>query len=291
MHDEVTVCERARVRRRRVALAAAGAMVIALGVWGVVAEREPADSVPLTMAPEWLPPTVTATSGGPATSASPDDYGLPTPPGPQTVELGQTEGEVPAKAHTTSASPRPATSTTAVTPLLSVTAGSVPYVVDLTREGTRDWVHWGLSDGRSVDRKSVSGLIYDVGGTVRGRYENNPQLFTWSDGYPNSSSGGTPTGVYTCGQNAYFSIKVPAGTTLGTVRLYAGVWMARAQLTVTLNGDTSTQTLDSPRAISTRRYEIRFRAKAAGTLYLTWAATAVYQPGCGNVDLQAVTLS
>ncbi|GIM89754.1 hypothetical protein [Paractinoplanes toevensis] len=289
MQDTVPVCDRAQDRRRRVALVVLGVAVAAAGIWGVTAGREPQESVPLTLAPAWMPPSGAPRSTTPEGMASPETR----PTGPEQVELGTETGDGPAPATRRPTSRPPAASATPVAPLLTVTAGAVPGDVDLTREGTRDWVHWGLHDGESVDRKSgVTPLIQDLGSPGRrGRYDNNPQLFTWSDGSPSRSATRTPTGVYTCGQGGGFVVQVPAGPAVSTVRLYAGVWMGRGRLTVTLNGAAASRTLENLDAISTSRYEIRFRAATGSRLTMTWTATAVSHPTCGNVDMQAVTLS
>jgi hypothetical protein len=275
----MSVWDRAQVR---FALIVAGAVAVAAGLVGVIVTDEPEPSVPLTLAPAWVPPSAAPRS------AVPVDTGPAAPP--EREKLGTEDDPGPVTAA------RPSTvrpSATPVTPLLTVTAGPVPGDVDLTREGTRDWVHWGLGDSTSVDRKSgVRPLIRDLGSPGgRGRYDNNPQLFSWSDGSPNRAAGRTPTGVYSCGRGAAFGLQVPAGPATGTVHLYAGVWMGRARLTVTLNGTSQTRTLENLDAISTARYEIRFRAATGGTLTMVWTATEVANPTCGNVDLQAVTLS
>jgi hypothetical protein len=182
-------------------------------------------------------------------------------------------------------------SRTPVTPAVTVTAAAVPAVVDLSAEGSQDWTHWGLSDATSVNRRRGATAIEDLGGTPRGRYDNNPQLYTWTGGSPVAAAARTPTGVYTCGQGATITLRAPAGPTARTLRVYAGVWMAAGRLTVTVPGATATQSLENRNGISTGRFEIRYRAAAGSKLTVTWTATASYHPTCGNIDLQAATLS
>jgi hypothetical protein len=177
-----------------------------------------------------------------------------------------------------------------VTPTVSVTAGPVPAVVDLSAQGGQDWVHWGLTDATSVNRRRGAGAIEDLGGTARGRYDNNPQLFTWTGGSPTTGATRTPTGIYTCGQGATITLRAPAGPTARTLRVYAGVWMAAGRLTVSVPGATASATLNNREGITTNRFEIRYRAPAGAKLTVTWTATAVYHPTCGNIDLQAATL-
>ncbi|MEU4242674.1 hypothetical protein [Actinoplanes sp. NPDC026619] len=271
--------ERAQQHHGRIALAVVGLVLAALGVFGVIVGREPVKSTPLVTAPAWVPPAALPTSAAPL-PVSPSPSLSPTRP--DTVEVGQ---NVPAR-------PR-ATSPTPVVPLLAIAAGEVPGVVDLSKEGVRDWIHWGVSDAKSVDRKwGVTAAIQDLGSPgPRGRYDNNPQVFNWSDGDPNWAVTGTPTGIYACGQGAGFTIQAAAVPTTRTLHLYAGAWMAKGQLVVTLGGTSATRTMDSPAGISTRRWDIKFRAAAGSRLTVSWTATQVYNTSCGNVDMQAATLS
>jgi hypothetical protein len=196
-------------------------------------------------------------------------------------------GDAPAPAATTPRSP----AAKPVIPAVSLTDGPIPAVVDLSAEGTRDWMHWGLTDATSVNRRSGGKGIEDLGGSPRGRYDNNPQLYSWTGGSPAASATRTPTGVYSCGQGATITLRAPAGPAMRTLRLYAGVWMASGRLTVTVDGVTATRALENRDTISTRRFEVRYRAPAGSKLTVTWTATAVSHPGCGNIDLQAATLS
>ncbi|GAA2616815.1 hypothetical protein [Paractinoplanes durhamensis] len=192
-----------------------------------------------------------------------------------------------APATKTSAAPTPAPAA------LSLSVDNVPATVDLAAEGTRDWLHWGLTTADSVDRKAGgTGELQDTGGTgTRGRYDNNPELFSWTGGTPAGAATRTPTGVYACTAGSTFTLRVPAGQTPRTLHFYAGVWMAEGRLTVSVAGKKATADLANPQAIKTARFTIRFRAPEAGTLQLTWAATKVYHPTCGNIDMQAATLS
>ncbi len=242
------------------------------------------------------PPTTTpAAAPGPAWTAAPS---WEPPPTQATISL-QPSSPSPSPSSAAVTSPAPATTTpkpqppaAPVKPSLSLTAGSVPSTVDLSAEGTRDWVHFGLRDATSINRSDDGNAIEDLG-TVggRGRYDNNPQVFTWTGGSPTGSATRTPTGVYACGEGSGFTLRVPAGPATRTLRLYAGVWMAAGRLTTSLNGLTQTRTLENREAISTSRFEIRYRAPAGSRLTLTWTATESYHPTCGNVDMQAATLS
>jgi hypothetical protein len=272
--------ERAQRHRWQWALALVGVLVVGIGIGGVVG-HDPPDSVPLTLAPPWDPDL--PEPAGSASAAAPPVAPPASPGVPATVAVGQPERTTPPRA-----------TTPPVTPLLTVTAGQIPDVVDLSREGTRDWIHWGVTSATSIDRKwGVPATIKDRGSpTGRGRYDNNPQVYSWSGGDPNWAWTGTPTGVYVCGAGTGFVLQVPAGPATRTLRVYAGVWMAKGRLTATLDGAAAvSRTLVNTQAISTSRFEVTFRAAAGARLDLSWTATDVYHPTCGNVDLQAATLS
>jgi hypothetical protein len=215
----------------------------------------------------------------------PEPWTEPAPPTVPSIPVADPGGgDAPAPAATTPRSP-------AAKPVVSLTDGPIPAVVDLSAEGTRDWVHWGLTDATSVNRRRGGKGIEDLGGTPRGRYDNNPQSYSWTGGSPAATAARTPTGVYSCGQGATITLRAPAGPATRTLHLYAGVWMASGRLTVTVDGVTATRTLENRDAISTRRFEVRYRAAAGSRLTVTWTATAAHHPTCGNIDLQAATLS
>ncbi|MEV6344212.1 hypothetical protein [Actinoplanes sp. NPDC051851] len=228
---------------------------------------------------------------GPIWTGDPDEsWSLSTPP--VSVEPSPSATSASPSATTRPASRKPTTPPVPrIEPSLSVGLSSVPSDVDLTEEGTRDWIHWGLTSSTSVDRRSGTAVITDLGGTSRGRYSNNPQTFSWSNGKPTDTVSGTPTGIYSCGEGSGFTLRVPASPTTRHLRLYAGVWMATGKLAVTLDGESETRALTNPSDITTARFDIDFRANAGTNLTLTWSATAVFNPNCGNVDMQAATLS
>jgi hypothetical protein len=233
----------------------------------------------------WLPPTV------PASDTSVPVLDDPSSSVPAAAGTASPAQEATAPPRTRPPAPDP--EAPPVTPTLSVTQASVPATVDLAAGGARDWVHWGLTSASSIDRKSGgTGEIKDLGGPGgRGRYDNNPQRFTWTGGTPTGSTGPTPTGVYTCKQGNGFIISAAAAPTTRTLRFYAGVWMARGQLTLSLAGRTATASLENPRAIRTTQFVIRFRAPAGQSLRVTWTTAVSHHPDCGNVDMQAATLS
>lgn len=237
---------------------------------------------PLDPGPFLPPETPASEQVSPGSAAPPVDGGGE---GTQSEPAGGTEVEDPGP------NPRPDAGGAAA--LLAVVEQQVPPVVDLTAEGDLDWVHWGLSDFNRVQRKrSGGGAIADLTRTGwLGRYGDNPQRFAWSDGTPIAVERGTSTGVYACGVGSGFVIAVAAGTKARRLNLYAGVWRARGRLEVSLGGLTETHRLERADGIATRRWAIAFRAPAGTRLVVRWTTEAVHEPRCGNVDMQAATLS
>lgn len=99
-------------------------------------------------------------------------------------------------------------------PSLSGQLATPPAIVNLTSEGTADWIHWGLIDETSINRKSgVTPMLGDytiIGTSPVRRYDDNPSGFTWSDGTPTASVANTPTYLYVTGVGNGFEYSVPA---------------------------------------------------------------------------------
>ncbi|MCM0678242.1 hypothetical protein NCC78_26715 [Micromonospora phytophila] len=197
-----------------------------------------------------------------------------------------------------SASPSPSVSPTPaappVRPLLTVSTAEVPAAVDLTAVGTRDWVHWGLRGGDSTVRKrGGSGEIRDEGGAgTRGGWDDNQETFGWRDGAPVESVSGSAHGVYTCGAGSGFALAVVGSGEPRTVRLYAGVWMARGRLDARLSGGGPTRTLrvEDPHTSRSTEFTVRFQAPKGTRLVLTWTVEEAFSDDCGSVGVQAVAL-
>src|SRR5687767_14146624 len=88
---------------------------------------------------------------------------------------------------------------------LTATFNAIPAgsAVNLTAQGTADWVHWGLLTEASVDRKAnvapqignITPVAASGGYVYMYQYADNYNGYTWSDGTPTMSVANTPTGV------------------------------------------------------------------------------------------------
>lgn len=193
-----------------------------------------------------------------------------------------------------SPSPTPPTSAPAVPAVLDAGMAEAPAEVDLTRVGGRDWVHWGLRGADSTVRKrGGSGEIRDEGGSGRrGGWDDNQESFSWRDGSPVASVSGSSHGVYRCGVGSGFTLAVAADGQLRTVRLYAGVWMARGRLDARLSvgGPSRTLRIEDRHTSRSTEFTIRFQAPKGGRLVLSWTVERAFSDDCGSVGVQAVAL-
>ncbi|MGC4894615.1 hypothetical protein [Micromonospora sp. DT31] len=178
-------------------------------------------------------------------------------------------------------------------PIVTVSRAEVPATVDLTAVGPTDWVHWGLLGAdRAVRKRDGSGEIRDEGGRGRRQsFSNNPEAYAWRDGNPVASAGGTMSGVYACHRGSGFELSVTADGRPRTVRLYAGLWMARGRLDVRVSGGGPTTTLrmEDPHTALTTEFTVRFQAPRGARLLMNWTVEESLGD-CGNVSLQAVAL-
>ncbi|WP_244933074.1 hypothetical protein [Micromonospora tulbaghiae] len=224
--------------------------------------------------------------------APPGRVGLPNEADDTVVNPGLRPRQRPPSPSPTPSTPSPSP-TPAPPPTVAVTRAEVPATVDLTAAGPTDWVHWGLTGAdRTVRKRGGSGEIRDEGG--RGRresFDNNPEAYAWRDGNPVASASGAMTGVYTCHRGSGFNLSVAADGQQRTVRLYAGLWMARGRLDVRVSGGGPVTTLrmEDPHTALTTEFTVRFRAPRGAKLLLNWTVEESLGD-CGNVSLQAVAL-
>lgn len=208
------------------------------------------------------------------------------------------------------ASPDVATDTAVGADLPGEDAPSLPFVsvshapgvasTSLTAEGTFDWRHWGYNSAAAATRKrngpGIIGMTPLSSGAV-GRYTDRPVLFSWSDGYPTLAVSDAPDGIVVGDQvGRGFEVRVGGNPARArTIKLHAGVWGARARLTVSLSGQSNpihvddTLTADVPGA--DRIYAVVFQpAVQTQTLVLRWTVDTINRT-YGNVTLQAVTVA
>jgi len=165
--------------------------------------------------------------------------------------------------------------TPAVTSSLAVTVTTLGSAdLDITAEGTIDWVHWGYLGATGFDRKAGGVAISNVSASPTLSFTGAPFTATWTDGAPHSGVSMTSSGVG-IHQGSTLTFTVAADTTLRTLRLYVGVQDAAARLDVALDGASpQTKTLADTNGTTNVCYTITFNAAAAGQrMTINWTDT------------------
>ena len=196
-------------------------------------------------------------------------------------------------------------------PALSGSFTDIPKgtVVDLSTNGSLDWVHWGLYTETSLDRKanvtpqiSDYTVIWDTSDTnayaFAYQYADNYNGYSWSDGTPTPVVANTTTGVWSYGTpvlGSGFEITAPADTATRTLKVYVGVYAGTGKLEAYLtDGSSRGYTNTTLRNLTNgpgRFYTITYAAgSAAQQLVVHWTLTMIDRPD-GNVTLQAAALS
>ena len=197
---------------------------------------------------------------------------------------------------------------------LDVSFNSIPSgtVVNLTVEGTADWVHWGLFTDTSIDRKlnvapqisnftpidASNGFVYVY------QYSGDYAGYSWNDGTPHMTVTNTTTGVWAYGVPAIgsgFRFSVPASTNIQMLKVYVGAFAAEGRFVAFLsdgsapsytNGvnDAVNNSGNGPSAV----YAINFAADSSDqTLHVIYTLKERRGPsgGAPNVTLQSAALS
>jgi len=183
---------------------------------------------------------------------------------------------------------------------LSSSVAQPPASVDLTSEGSTDWIHWGYTNASSVNRKAGFPLqistFTKIGHAPVQGYSDNYTGYSWSDGTPIVAAVATHAGICSTGVTNGFALTVPADTSARTVRVYVGLYGAEGSFLAyvsDLSGpayfDTS---LSNVYGNSYAVYTLTFAAASAGqTLNLRFTSRNLFDQTYGNVTLQAATLA
>lgn len=102
---------------------------------------------------------------------------------------------------------------------------AAPGSIDLTREGTLDWIHFGANGKDSVTRKAGGGHQISDAGKIGNGYRDatsgGPVRVTWSDGDTMAKSDGTQASFWLNNVGSGYELSAPADTTerlLSTLR-------------------------------------------------------------------------
>ena len=187
----------------------------------------------------------------------------------------------------------------------AIITGSVappPASINLTAEGTSDWIHWGRSDVNDVDRK-ITGLsqisnftLIGTGDTIT-RLTDSPSKSSWTDGTPTLTATNNPGGVYINnfdGPGRGFQFTVPADLLSRVLKVYVGEFTASGTLQATLSDNSApaySQVLTGAANQTVQGvYTINYAAASPGqTLTVKWTETADLGTS-DNITLQAAAL-
>ncbi len=188
--------------------------------------------------------------------------------------------------------------------ILAATQTVPNSAVDLTSEGTADWVHWGFTDDTSVDRKS--GITPQISNftrlgsinTLRSSSNGVPTVtYNWTNGTPNAGSQSSTSTVYVYGVGNGFEFTLPADTFQRTFKLYVGVWRVTGRLEAEISDGSSSPVIDNslstvyPNGGLNGMYTITYAATSPGqTLKVRWFIESNTYP-VGNINIQSATLT
>jgi PEP-CTERM motif-containing protein len=186
--------------------------------------------------------------------------------------------------------------------ILTGTVTNPPPSVNLTTEGTADWIHWGLTTTNDVNRKATGGSqISNVAligtGTTKARLTDSPSVYSWTGGTPTATATNSPTGVYInnfSGAGRGFQFTAPADTTARTLEVFLGEFDASGTFEASLS-DGSAATYTNILAGGANQtvqgmYTLNYSANSPGqTLTVKWTETSDLGQ-FDNVTIQAAGL-
>ncbi len=170
--------------------------------------------------------------------------------------------------------------------------------VDLSAEGTTDWVHWGDTSITSMVRKSgVTAVIPNyvkVGTGTISLDSGDQRLMSWTGGTPTASSTNNSKGIVTSTLNTGFSLILPASTTQRTLKVYVGGYGPQTASMVAHLSDGSvpdyTFSDTGTTGLKYRNFTFNYKAASDGqTLTVTWKFVAAGS-GTNNVTLYGAAL-
>ena len=142
--------------------------------------------------------------------------------------------------------------------------------VNLTREGSADWIHWGLNNESGINRKfgvvpQISNYI-SINDAVAPQGINSLTVYSWVDGAPTIKVSNTKTGLRAYKVNKGFSFTVPADTTNKTLKVYVGVKSGNGLFEASLSDGGTTifrERIDQISGITSRVITLDFKSASA----------------------------
>ncbi|MEX0775970.1 MAG: CARDB domain-containing protein [Phycisphaeraceae bacterium] len=188
-------------------------------------------------------------------------------------------------------------------------SAAAPWRIDLSAEGSEDWVHWGLEDAASVTRKAGAGQIGAlemIGKGHLGSTKGTGIRCIWSNGEPVASMEATNSALWLNGVGNGYAITAPADTIERVLKVYAsGIGGATCSLSATLSDGSAPPYVSKTWSGNSGHgssapvpgdfaavYTIRYRATSdAQTLRVEFKLDADASRFQGQARLSAATLS
>ena len=186
--------------------------------------------------------------------------------------------------------------------ILSAFIGVPPAGVNLTDEGTTDWIHWGFAAADSfVQRNGSTERIGDYAdfGTVNAQRipDDSPVAFTWTNGEGGSAETDVTTGVYSvyaAGNDPLtdgYELSLTPTEGEKTLKIYVGAFNGAGKLTATLPGSDEYGVLvESPGDIPIVRVVTLDFSVATDGDELNIKYTVENNPQNSNITLHAASL-
>ncbi len=183
----------------------------------------------------------------------------------------------------------------ALTAEISVVNAQEVRTVDLTSEGSTDWMHFGLVEDASLNRKAaVSALLgftpISVAPKRFGPSDGTRSTHTWTDGTPTASEAGFAGGIYFLPEDSGYSVTAPADHHTRTLTLHLGGFNSSSQLQVSLSDSSATQ-VNVPMSGSGVYHHTVTIIYSADSSVATLTARHVKSGTTGNAAFQAATLT
>ncbi len=177
--------------------------------------------------------------------------------------------------------------------LSGVVANPGPQAVNLTTEGTTDWIHWGSGVPGIVRKASGGSQISSytlVGNSTPTILISDSRSCSWTDGTPTATASNNKGGLSLAGASNGFTFTAPADLTLRTLTVYVGGKGEGGKLTAHISDGSSPDYVNiQPSAAGQwdATYTISYQAAVAGqTVQISWLQNS----GSGTISLTAADL-
>ena len=169
-------------------------------------------------------------------------------------------------------------------------AVNIPTPVNLTAEGTTDWIHWGEAIPSRKAGAAPQLSDYHAVGAASQLYLSDLRVVSWSDGgsIPVSFGNTNAVGVYGIGLGQSFT--VPAETHIRVLTIHAGGISSAGRLSAHLSDMSAPDLVQQTSSIIgpyTRDFTIQYQSASPGqTLTVSWVSTT----RTGGVTLNSASL-